>query len=197
MSIGATPPGWTDLLLRVSLPAGDFETVSGDLLEEYRESVCPARGRRRADIWFATQVLGFAWRNARLWVVLLALGFIARTAMDWLAPTADFHFRAILSTAIGAGVLLLAGFWAGSRSGLFAAGAIIGVTTAALAVPIDALGTVVLFALWHDPRTMGAIHQSGGLEEVFTLPILLILPGIVLGTVGGILGAVTSRLRSA
>jgi hypothetical protein len=197
MSIEATPPRWMELVLRGSLPRRDVATVSGDLLEEYRERVYPARGRRRADAWFLTQVLGFAWRNARLWVTLLSVAFIARTAMDWLVPTADFHFRATLSTLTGAGILLLAGFWAGARSGSLSAGAVIGVTTAALAVPIDALGTVGLLSVWHDAKTITAIHASGGLEEVFALPMLLILPGVALGTIGGLLGAVTARLRSA
>jgi hypothetical protein len=197
MSIEATPPRWTNLLLRVVLPRRDFETVAGDLLEEYRETVYPARGRRRADHWFVAQVLGFAWRNVRFWVTLLTLASIARTAMDWLVPTTDFHSRAILSTLTGAGVLLLAGFWSGARSGSFSAGPIIGVTTATLAVPLEALGTLALLAVWHDAKTITAIHGSGGLEEVFTLPILLIVPAVVLGTIGGLLGAVTARLRSA
>ena len=197
MSTEPTPPRWMELILRGFLPRRDFATVSGDLLEEYRERVHPARGLRGADTWFLTQVLGFAWRNARLWVTLLSAAFIARTATDWLVPTADFHLRATLSTLTGAGIVLLAGLWAGARSGSFSAGAIIGVTTAALAVPIDALGTVGLLSVWHDPKTIRAIHASGGLEEVFTLPLLLILPGVALGTVGGLLGALTARLRSA
>ena len=34
MSRGINPPRWAEALLRVSLPPGDAETVSGDLLED-------------------------------------------------------------------------------------------------------------------------------------------------------------------
>jgi hypothetical protein len=197
MSVNATPPGWAEVLLRVFLTPGDCDSVSGDLLEQYRESVHPARGRRRADIWYVTQVLGFVWRNARLWAALFAAAVIARTALDWLVPPVDFHARANVSTFLGAGIVLLAGFWAASRSGSFAAGPVIGVATAAIAAPIEVMGAVTLLAGWHDPITMAAIRGSGGLEEVFTLPLLMVLPAMVLGTIGGFLGAAVKRLRSA
>ncbi|HVT61252.1 MAG TPA: permease prefix domain 2-containing transporter [Thermoanaerobaculia bacterium] len=197
MSVSATPPGWAEVLLRAVLTPGDFDSVSGDLLEQYRESVHPARGGRRADIWYVTQVLGFVWRNARLWATLLAVAVIARTAMDWLVPPVDFHARANVSTLLGVGILLLAGFWAASRSGSFAAGPVVGVATAAIAAPIEVLGAVTLLAGWHDPMTMAAIRGSGGLEEVLTLPLVMVVPGIVLGTIGGLLGAAVKRLRTA
>ncbi len=44
---------------------------------------------------------------------------------------------------------------------------------------------------------MPALRTSAGLAEVLTLPLLMILPGIALGTIGGILGAAVNRLRSA
>ena len=193
MSVNATPPGWADVLLRACLTPRDSDSVSGDLLEQYRESVRPARGRRRADIWYVTQVLGFVWRNARLWAALSAAAFIARTALDWLVPPADFHARANVSTVLGAGIVLLAGFWAASRSGSLAAGPVIGVATAALAAPMEVMGALTLLAGRHDPMTMAAIRGSGGLEEVLALPFLMVLPGIVLGTLGGLLGAAVKR----
>jgi hypothetical protein len=197
MSVDATPPGWAEILLRACLAARDSDSVSGDLLEQYRENVRPARGRRRADLWYVRQVLGFVWRSARLWAALFAVAFIARTALDWLVPPADFHARANVSTLLGAGIVLLAGFWAASRSGSLAAGPVIGTTIAAVAAPIEVLGAVTLLAGWHDPMTMAAIRQSGGLEEVLTLPFLMVVPGIVLGTIGGLLGVAVKRLRSA
>jgi hypothetical protein len=173
--------------------ATDLESVSGDLLEEYRESVYPAY-RRRLDPRSVTQVLDFGWRNARLWAVVLAVAVLSRTTLDWLAPTADFHVRAIVSTILGIGILLLAAFCAAYRSCLFAAGIIIGVATAAFAAPIEIAGTVILLVGWHDPITMAAIRGSGGLEEALTLPLVMILPGILLGTIGGFLGAAAKRV---
>ena len=56
---------------------------------------------------------------------------------------------------------------------------------------------MTLLAAWHDPITMAAIRTSGGLAEVLTLPLPMLPPGIVLGTIGGLLGALVNRLRSA
>ena len=50
------------------LPVRDRDTVSGDLMEEYRETVRPGRSRLAADAWYVGQVSRFAWRPA-LWGV--------------------------------------------------------------------------------------------------------------------------------
>lgn len=197
MTNTATPPKWAEVLLRAFLTSRSFESVSGDLLEEYRESVVPARGRGGADLWYVSQVLGYGWRNAGAWATLFALAFVARTAMDWRVPTTEFQTRSMVSTTLGVGILLLAGFWAGSRSGSSAAGAILGIVTASLAVPLQIVGAGLLLAVWHDPITLSAIRGSGGLEEVFTMPLLTVLPGILLAGIGGLVGARTNRVRSA
>ncbi|MDQ6892456.1 MAG: hypothetical protein M3167_07225 [Acidobacteriota bacterium] len=93
--------------------------------------------------------------------------------------------------------MLTAGFWAGLRSGSFAAGPLVVACSAALAAAFDILGVLALLAIWHDPETMAAIRGSGGLEEVFSLPILLVLPGILLGVVGGAGGLFARKLRLA
>ena len=61
---------------------------------------------------------------------------------------------------------------------------------------ISVVGAAGLLAIWHDPNTMAAIRASGGLAEVFELPIMMILPGAVLGTIGGLIGATIKRLHS-
>ena len=48
------------------------ETVSGDLLEEYRESRVPAVGEFRADLWYWRQVGGM-WLHAYWWLVVPAV----------------------------------------------------------------------------------------------------------------------------
>src|SRR5262245_27194604 len=51
------PPRWAEWLLRAMLTARDRDTIPGDLLEEYREVILPARGRFRATLWYLRQVL--------------------------------------------------------------------------------------------------------------------------------------------
>jgi hypothetical protein len=191
------PPSWAEWLLRLSVKPTEYDNVSGDLLEEYRDSVLPARGHRRADLWYVTQVLVFMFSDAKLFGVLFGAAFIARTALDWFVPTVDFHTRSIVSTYLGIGVVLLAGFAAACRSGSIAAGAASGLTTIAIGAAISVCGAAMMLAIWHDAGTMAAIRQSGGVAEVFTLPFMLLVPGAALGTIGGAAAVAIRSLRGA
>lgn len=197
MTTNANPPFWAELALRAFLSERDFESVSGDLLEEYRESIHGNRGGFRADLWYVAQILGFAWRHAGVWAVIFAVAFLARTAMDWHMPTADFQTRSAVSTLVGAGIFLVTGFWAGSRSGSYMAGAVVGLAVATLALPIQLVGAALLLAGSHDASVLAAIRSSGGLEEVFTMPLMTVLPGVLFGAIGGVLGAKTRRPRAS
>ena len=189
----AKPPKWAEALLRTFLAPGDFETVSGDLLEEFRDRVGPARGPRDANVWYVTQVLGFLLRSARPWAVLFGGAALTRTALDWFAPPSDFHIRSAVSTALGVGILLAAGLGASWRSRSLAAGTCAGVATAVFGAAISTTGAAALLAIRHDAQTMAAIRGSGGLGEVFVLPVMMILPGVLLGTVGGVAGGTVAK----
>jgi pheromone shutdown protein TraB len=191
--MSATPPGWAEALLRVFLKPRDSDSVSGDLLEEYRDSIHPVRGQRKADVWYVTQVLAFVSRRACVWAALFGAACVLRTAFDWLRPPLDFHTRSTVSTALGSGILVAAGFWASWRSGSFVAGAVVGIATTAIGAVISVMGAASLLAIWHDQQTLAAIRGSGGLSEVFELPFMMVLPGVVLGSIGGVVGATIKR----
>lgn len=188
MTHNATPPRWAEAVLRLMLRPGDRESVSGDLLEEYRESVRPRRGRWRADAWYLTQVVGFAWRSTGVWGVLFAAAFIGRTALDWLVPTDDFETRGTVTTLLAIAIYAGAGLWAAWRVGSVRAGALAGVLTGAIASAFSAAGALALLAIWHDPQTMAAIQGSGGLGEVFVLPTMMVVPGTICATAGALVG---------
>ena len=194
MKTDTSPPNWAEALLRLFLRRDVFASVSGDLLEQYRDSILPGRGLQRADQWYVMQVLGFVLRGTFLCAALFAAAFVARTAFDWLQPTTDFYTRSEVSTALAAGILLTAGFWTAWRSGSFAAGAAAGLATTVIAAALSLGGTLVLLAIWHDAQTMTAISGSGGLEEAVLLPAFLVLPGIALSGIGGLVGATARRL---
>jgi hypothetical protein len=195
MSATATPPWWAESLLHLVVSREDFESVSGDLLEEYRDTIHPARGPGRADRWYVAQVLGFAWRSNSLWAALVAAAFLARTALDWLVPPTDFYLRSLVTTYLAIGILLCAGCSASWRAGSIRAGAFAGIVSTAIAAPISLVGASLLLAIWHDPGTMAAVEGSGGLGEVFVLPWMGIVAGALVGAVGGAVGAAASRLR--
>jgi hypothetical protein len=53
------PPGWLERLLILCLSPRDRETISGDLLEEYREEQVPRLGSLRANVWYVRQSVSF------------------------------------------------------------------------------------------------------------------------------------------
>lgn len=55
-----SPPWWLERALVLLLNPRDRETISGDLLEEYREGKLPHLGSTRANWWYARQLLSFA-----------------------------------------------------------------------------------------------------------------------------------------
>ena len=132
------------------------------------------------------RVLRFLSPEIFLLAGLFSAQFLIRTILDWFVPPADFHTRATVSTVLGAVTLFSAGFLGSRRLGSLAMGVVSGVMTASLAAIMSITCAAVLLALAHDPQTMAAIRGSGGLEEVFSLPLLMILPAAVLGLVGGL-----------
>jgi hypothetical protein len=190
-----TPPRWAEAVLRIVLPRRDRDPVSGDLLEEYREHVAPTRGVPTADRWYVRQVAGFVWRSQLGWAIALSAIFVGRTAIDWLVPTTDFSLRSAVTTYASMVVLTTAGAVAAWRSHSFAAGAIAGASVAIIAAAFDVAGAAVMLGFFHDSATLAAAEQSGGISEVFTLPIILIVPATVLGLLGGVPAAISQGLR--
>lgn len=189
MTINPTPPAWAEAVLRLVLKRTDFDAVSGDLLEEYRDHIHPAKGRQRADSWYVSQVFGFAIRGVGVWGALFGIAAVVRTALDWFVPTQDFSIRSSISTFAGVGLLLVTAFWCSWRSGSFAAGPLGAAFAAAMGAVITVSASAGMLAIFHDSQTMSAIEGSGGLGEVFTLPIMMLVPALILGTIGGALGA--------
>ena len=136
-------------------------------------------------------------RRCILWAFLFAAAFLCRTALDWLRPVADFHNRASASTAIGMAILFLAGFVESFRTKSLRSGVIAAVSVTAFAAPLEIFGAGALLAVRHDAATMAAIQASGGLGEVFTMPLLLLAAGLVLGGIGGLAGWMANSLRTA
>ena len=71
-----------------------------------------------------------------------------------------------------------------------------GAATAGIGGCVSIVGAGALLALWHDPATLQAIRGSGGLSEAFTLPLMMGVPGVLLGTLGGLVGAAIKQLQS-
>lgn len=184
------PPLWADFVLRrLVLARQDRDTVSGDLLEEYRDVIVPERGERRANRWYVVQVAGYIARGHLVWAILFAGAFLARQAYDVFVPTTEFSVRSAVTTYTAIALLLGGGFWAAWRSGSMLAGPLAGIAITSMAAVISIAGGGVLLALRHDSATLSAIDNSGGVAEMFVLPIVAIGLGLILGTIGGAAGA--------
>lgn len=191
------PPEWAEELLRLVLRRDRRECVSGDLLEEYRAEILPARGPERADRWYVRQVAGYVWRTTWFWAVLFFGAQLARTALDWLVPTTDFHVRSNVTTALAVGILASASLWAGWRSQSFVSGALVAAVTTQVSALMTMAVLTIMLTLWHDPATWNAIANSGGLAEAYTLPFFMVIPALIVGAAGGVVGKVGRLLRNA
>ena len=119
------PPRWAESLLRMLLPPEDRDSVSGDLLEEYRESIVPALGDK-ASGWYVRQVAGYVLRKAWIWGALVGAILVTRYLFDTLAPVGYtpgvVHPRsAIMSYALIA-IFAFGSGWQAWRSGHLGSG---------------------------------------------------------------------------
>lgn len=85
-----SPRRWLERLLLVFLNERDRETISGDLLEEYREAQRPRLGLLRADIWYLCQAMSLALNRIsggpfKLKPLLTLLSVFSIAAGTWLS----------------------------------------------------------------------------------------------------------------
>ena len=64
------PPSWAESLLRLILTPEDRDSVSGDLLEEYRESIVPSLGGT-ANRWYVRHVARYVLSATWAWAVVV------------------------------------------------------------------------------------------------------------------------------
>jgi hypothetical protein len=193
----ATPPEWAESVLRWMLPSKDRESVSGDLLEEYRESIVPALGDR-ARCWYVRQVAVYVWQRAWVWGMLVAAIFVVRFLLDAFVPIRYVpHVIAIRSSVMSwmlVGTFALAAGWQTWRTGHIRSGLFLALVIAWIGALLTAVGTGVSVAIWHDAATMSAIEGSGGLDEALWGMPMLLTP---IGLIAGMQGAIVARLVAA
>jgi hypothetical protein len=180
------------------LPPEDRDSVSGDLLEEYRESVHPALGDK-AKGWYVRQVAGYVLRKAWIWGALVGAVLVTRYLLDTLAPVqytpGVVHPRSsIMSYGLMATFALGSG-WQAWRSGDLRSGVVVAFTAAVFGGALSAAGTLACLAIWHDPGTLTAVRSSGGLAEaLWGVPLLLVPLGLITGTTGAIAGRLANAI---
>jgi hypothetical protein len=190
------PPRWAEALFRALLTERDREPVSGDLLEQYRDSVQPTRGPRAVDRWYLRQVVGYAWQQHRLVAGLLLLAcylgtwtplFVVPRDPFAYAPGVMLALLAATSLALPALVVFAAGFRVARQSGSIASSALAGLIPCALA----SLAFFPVVAL-----AMMFIPAGGGVAAAWRSFVLLgtaVFSATLVGGMVGALGGLTTR----
>ena len=203
------PPRWAERLLLIVLPRRDRETIPGDLLEEFREVVLPARGRRGARLWYVRQVLSLVpgvMLGAAVGVAFSAINLIV-TVID---PLLDDSPMALLGF-YGPMFLIwaVAGYLAYRRSGRLLRALTVGATVAFATFAIFTLGVILrvnmlldVLSQRDDWRNLLLRYQASGFEslrmyanyEYFTGAPFKILTASTIGAVMGLMGGLVGRV---
>ncbi len=192
----ARPPRWAEGILRVLLKPDDRETVSGDLLEEFRDAIVPSRGRA-ANLWYIRQVTWYLLQASWVWGTVMGSALVTRYLLDTLVPPADYTMRASVLSWTILGVCMLAGFLTAWRTRSMGAGVLATATAATIAAVISIVGAAMMLAVWHDPVTLDEWRRGGGVDEaLIDVPLKVIAFGITMGIVGAALGKGTTRVTS-
>ena len=197
------PPEWCEFVLWLFLKPDDRDSVSGDLLEEYRETILAGRDRAAADRWYLRQVTGFLWRATWAWGAILAALALGRGALDVFVPPASWGTRAHVTTYAHIAVFIVISFRAARRGRSLADSvpeSLADSVAAVLSTQIVAnlmifAGNLVFLGIWHDPQTLTAIEQSGGMGEMFFMPVVITAPAVLLSLVGGSAALILPRPR--
>ena len=91
-------------------------------------------------------------------------------------------------------ILAATAFQAAWRSRSFAAGIVVTVIMCEIAAVISVIGVTALLALRHDAATLQAAADSGGLEEAYILPFMAVIPALIVGGVGSIVGRIGAAI---
>jgi hypothetical protein len=176
------------------VPSRGRDGVLGDLLEEYRESVLPQRGKASADWWYVRHAAGFLWRAALPWAIGVGLILSLRDVIDATVPTTDnFHFRAVVCTYLAFTTYISAGLSTGWRTGRTAAGLVVSFAMTAIAIGMGVLTALALSML----VSAGAFQTAPTylrLSEDLDIPILpMLIVGGALATIGAAIGRAGRR----
>jgi signal transduction histidine kinase len=195
-----------DFLLRLLVRRRDRETISGDLLEEYREHVLPTKGRRAARFWYVRQILSFVSPPAWGLVIGVVLGALqlADTAFEPLSDDTAGAMMRILATMLV--LWTLASIAAGRPSRRFrdalVAGALAGVATMAV-INLTAILRVNIFldeiryrddwinlVARFEASGSRSLREYANWEYVRATPMVLGLGAVAGGLCGAVAGVV-------
>ena len=182
------PPRWAETMLRSLLRPSDRESISGDLLEEYRAARRPALGALGANAWYIKHLLSVLWYLIRPCALTLA----ALTLIALLGNSSSrgvFVWYGSLVQAPGVSLLhgliyVWAGYHASQRTRLIRTGMLAGAATGFVGLTVLFIGSAI-----KDPALVLAPFAKPFIFVILSILLLLALSyGVVVGAVGGVIG---------
>jgi hypothetical protein len=182
------PPRWAEAMLRSLLRPSDRESISGDLLEEYRAVRRPALGATGAAAWYLKHVLSVLWhliRPSALALAAVTLLFLivnrpSREAFVWYGSPIAAPGVSLLHGL----VYLWTGYHGSQRTRLIKTGML---TAAATSL----VGFAVLFitaAVSSPGLILAPFSQPFIFVILATLLLLALGYGVLVGALGGVIG---------
>jgi hypothetical protein len=181
---GSNPPRWAEYTLRALLKARDRDTITGDLLEEYREVAFPTLGPTGARRWYLRQVwslmaittTSLVVRMTLVWAVAFAAVMVVRMVVDAFVPEDIVAFflaqsrddfsqldypRRWLPVLAVAAIFTAAGFQVAWETGRIRIGVLVAIAVAA----VGFVATTLIVSI----SRLASIEISGGLYSAFAL----------------------------
>lgn len=188
-SVEPTPPRWAEGLLRSLLRPSDRESISGDLLEEYRVAKHPALGKLRANAWYVKHVLSVLWlliRPCAFAVASLTLLSLKIKSL-WYGSLVQAPAVSLLDALI----YLWAGYHGSHRTRLIRTGIVSAGSTS-----VVAFATLCAAAVVGTPTLlMLPIVLPAYLLILSALMLTALGYAVVLGSIGAVVGRWTSAPR--
>ena len=167
-------------MLRSLLRPADRESISGDLLEEYRAARHPALGGFRADAWYIKHVLSVLLRLAWPYVLAVAalalLPFAIEKKLSPVPAPAISLFHCV--------IYLWAGYQGSHRTRLIRTGALSAALTSFFAITF----TLASFAIQAPGLLLAPFSNPFIFVILSTLLLMALGCGILMGTIGAVVG---------
>jgi hypothetical protein len=185
-----SPPRWAEAMLRSLLRPSDLESISGDLLEEYRAAKHPLLGAIRANVWYVKQVVSVLWRLIRPSVLAMA-----GLALLSLTVTIPWNVRLVPAPGISlldALIYLWAGYRGSHRTRLIKTG-----PTAAGVTSFVGFAVTFAFLAIRAPGLVIVALSKPFIVVILSLLLLQALSyGVLLGFLGGVIGMCGTSIAS-
>jgi len=193
------PPLLARMLLETVLPLETEESVSGDLIEEYRHRLLRGSSHRPAVFWYLRQVAGFVWRAIWMFTAFVAAAVALRDIVDTFVPVVPgphaYQLRSAFTTWSAVAIYLSAGFVAALKSGKISTGLFVALASHVVGHLVAiSVGAVLFFSVI--ARNLAALEEfqlSGGWGEAWSIPLMLVPIVAILAIVGACVGRLVRR----